>query len=149
MNIYELHHRQWVPRAPEQVFEFFSAAENLEQLTPAFLKFQITRTPPRLETGAQIEYKLRVHGFPFRWLTVIDNWDPPRMFVDVQAKGPYKLWVHTHRFWSENGGTQIEDYVRYALPFGVLGAMAHAMIVRRDVERIFRYREQRIREIFP
>jgi ligand-binding SRPBCC domain-containing protein len=149
MSIYELDHKQWVPHPVQQVFQFFSAAENLEQLTPPFLRFHITRNPPRLDAGARIEYKLRVHGLPIRWLTVIEKWDPPHLFVDVQEKGPYKLWHHTHLFRPENGGTRIEDHVRYSLPFGLLGKIAHCLMVRRDVEAIFRYREQRIREIFP
>ena len=149
MSAYEIQHEQWVSRPLEQVFQFFSAAQNLEQLTPPFLKFHITRTPPRIEAGAQIEYKLRVHGFPIRWLTIIDKWEPPFLFVDVQAKGPYKLWHHTHRFRSVNGGSSIEDHVRYSLPFGMLGRVAHRLMVRSDVETIFRFRDQKIREIFP
>jgi ligand-binding SRPBCC domain-containing protein len=149
MSIYRLDHEQWVPHPLHKVFQFFAAAENLEQLTPPFLSFQITRSPLRLEAGAQIEYKLRVHGFPIRWLTVIEQWDPPNLFVDVQAKGPYKLWHHMHRFRPENGGTWIEDHVRYSLPFGAVGGIVHSLMVRRDVNAIFRYREQKIREIFP
>jgi ligand-binding SRPBCC domain-containing protein len=149
MPIYRLDHEQWVPHPLQEVFQFFAAAENLEQLTPPFLRFQIMQAPKKLEAGSEIKYKLRVHGLPIRWLTIIDEWDPPNVFVDVQAKGPYKLWHHTHRFRSENGGTWIEDHVRYSLPFGVLGGIVHSLMVRRDVKAIFRYREQKIREIFP
>lgn len=149
MTAYQLERKQWVSHPIGEVFQFFSAAENLEQLTPPFLRFQITRTPPRMVAGAEIEYKLRVHGLPIHWLTVIEQWDPPTMFVDSQAKGPYKLWHHTHRFRPENGGTWIEDHVRYTLPFGFLGLVVHRLMVRRDVEAIFRYREQKIRQIFP
>lgn len=149
MAAYELHHKQWVPHPLQQVFDFFSAAENLEQLTPPFLRFQIISAPPRLEAGALIEYKLRVHGFPIRWLTTIEQWNPPHSFVDVQTKGPYKLWRHTHRLWSESGGTWIEDAVRYSLPFGPLGQLVLGLVVKHDVEAIFRYREHKIREVFP
>ncbi len=149
MKIYTLQRKQWVGRPLAQVFDFFSKAENLEQLTPSFLRFQITRTPPRMETGARIAYKLRVHGLPLRWLTEIEKWDPPHEFIDVQKKGPYKLWHHTHRFREENGGTSIEDTVRYALPFGVLGQVVHRLMVERDVQQIFAYRERVIRELFP
>ena len=148
MAAYELHRRQWVPHPLQQVFDFFSAAENLEQLTPPFLRFQIISAPPRLEAGVLIEYKLRVHGFPIRWLTTIEQWDPPHSFVDVQTRGPDKLWRHTHRFWSESGGTWIEDAVRYSLPFGPLGQLVHGLVVKHDVEAIFRYREQKICEAF-
>ena len=149
MNAYEIRRKQWVPHSLEQVFQFFSSAENLEQLTPPFLRFRITSAPARLHAGAVIEYKLRVHGFPVRWLTTIERWDPPNSFVDVQTKGPYKLWHHAHCFWPESGGTWIDDSVRYSLPFGALGKLVCVLIVKRDVEQIFAYREQKVREIFP
>jgi ligand-binding SRPBCC domain-containing protein len=149
MSIFELHRCQWVPHPLQEVFQFFSAAENLERLTPPFLKFRIEHAPARLDAGSQIQYKLRVHGLPMRWLTTIERWDPPSLFVDVQTRGPYKLWQHTHRFKSENGGTSIEDHLRYSLPLGILCRIAHRITVRRDVETIFNYREQRIRELFP
>jgi ligand-binding SRPBCC domain-containing protein len=149
MAIYQIHRKQFVPQNIGRVFDFFSRAENLEALTPTFLRFQITRTPPRMEIGARIEYRLKVHGLPVRWKTIIDSWDPPHCIVDVQAKGPYRLWHHTHRFSSENGGTWIEDTVRYSLPFGPLGRLVNRVIVARDVAGIFDYRERKIRELFP
>lgn len=149
MKIYKIYRKQWVRQDLDRVFNFFARAENLEALTPAFLRFQIARTPPRMEAGARIEYRLRIHGLPVRWKTVIESWSAPHSFVDVQAKGPYRLWRHTHKFWSENGGTWIEDTVRYALPFGLIGQMVHRAIVARDVAGIFDYRERKIREVFP
>lgn len=149
MRVYELHRRQWVPHPIEKVFDFFGRAENLEQLTPDFLRFQITRIPPRMEAGACIEYKLRIHGLPLRWRTIIEKWNPPHEFVDVQEKGPYTLWHHTHKMRELNGGTEIEDQVRYSLPFGPLGYLVHRLMVARDVASIFDYRARKIREIFP
>jgi ligand-binding SRPBCC domain-containing protein len=101
-----------------------------------------------MKQGATISYALRVHGLPLRWLTEIESWNPPSEFVDVQAKGPYKLWRHTHRFSEVNGGTLIVDIVNYALPFGTLGRLVHRLQVARDVSRIFDYREQRVKAIF-
>jgi ligand-binding SRPBCC domain-containing protein len=148
MRTYELHRKQWVPHPVEKVFEFFATAQNLEQLTPPFLRFQITRTPPRMEPGARIEYKLRIHGLPVRWRTIIENWNPPHEFVDRQARGPYRFWHHTHRFREEKGGTWIEDTVRYQLPFGALGQLVHRAMVARDVRTIFQFREDVIRRLF-
>ena len=148
MHIYELRRKQWVPRPIEEVFPFFAKTENLESLTPPFLRFRITRSPLVMEAGARIEYRLRIHGLPVRWKTIIERWDPPHEFIDVQAGGPYELWHHTHRFWPENGGTALEDIVRYALPVGLLGQAAHWTMVSRDVANIFTFREQRIQERF-
>jgi ligand-binding SRPBCC domain-containing protein len=149
MTTYDIHRRQWVAHPLDKVFDYFYRAENLEQLTPPFLRFHITQAPPRMEAGARIEYKLRVRGLPLHWLTIIEKWDPPHEFVDIQAKGPYKLWHHTHHFRAENGGTTIEDSIRYALPFGPLGRLVNRLMVARDVAMIFDYREQKVREIFP
>ena len=129
----------------EKVFDFFSKAENLETLTPPWLRFRIeTPQPIQMRQGATIAYRLHVRGVPLRWLTEIEIWRPPYEFVDVQVKGPYKLWRHIHRFVECDGGTRIVDIVRYALPFGPLGRLAHRLQVARDLANIFDYREQRV-----
>ena len=97
-----------------------------------------------MKPGALIEYKLRIHGLPTRWLTEITNWNPPYQFVDEQRKGPYKLWRHTHRFAPVAKGTSIVDEVHYELPLGPIGDLVHRLMVRRDVERIFDFRNSTI-----
>jgi ligand-binding SRPBCC domain-containing protein len=131
-----------------QVFDFFSKPENLETLTPPWLHLRIlTPRPIKIRQGATIAYQLRVRGISVRWLTEIDVWRPPYEFVDVQLKGPYRLWHHTHRFEECEGGTRIVDIVRYALPFGSLGRLVHRLQVARDLAKIFDYREQRLRAL--
>ena len=148
MTVYKLNRELWVPRPLPAVFEFFSRADNLERITPPWLSFRIlTPAPIEMTEGATIGYALRVKGIPLRWLTQIERWNPPFEFVDVQAKGPYKLWRHTHRFSDLAGGTSIADTVEYALPFGVLGRLTHRFQVARDLAQIFDYREQRVREL--
>ena len=91
-----------------------------------------------------IDYRIRLHGLPLRWRTEIREWNPPRQFVDVQLRGPYTLWYHTHTFEESHGGTLCIDRVRYR-PRG--GALIHRLFMRRDVERVFQYRQQRLREL--
>jgi ligand-binding SRPBCC domain-containing protein len=101
----------------------------------------VLSAPQPLSEGALIQYRLKLHGIPIRWLTRIETWAPPRRFVDVQVRGPYALWHHTHDFTAlDDGTTLMTDTVRYALPFGPFGSLAHRAFVRRDVERIFDYR---------
>jgi ligand-binding SRPBCC domain-containing protein len=148
MTLYELRRELWVPSSLPAVFDFFSRAENLERITPPWMKFRILDPVPiEMKQGATIAYAIRVRGIPLRWLTEIERWSPPFEFVDVQAQGPYKFWRHTHRFSEVEGGVSIVDIVRYALPFGLLGGLVHRLQVARHLSQIFDYRAQRVREL--
>ena len=143
-----LRSEQWVPRPLDEVFAFFSDAANLGVITPPWLGFRMLTPAVHIVQGALIRYRLGLHGIPIGWTTQIRRWDPPHRFVDVQLRGPYQLWHHTHRFESRDGGTLMRDVVRYRLPFGVLGRVVNALMVRRDVESIFAYRTERIAQLF-
>jgi len=141
MHVYVLRERQEVARPLDEVFEVFSRPENLEALTPDELRFRIlTPKPVEMRAGTLIDYELRLSGVPIRWRTLITTCEPPHRFVDEQLKGPYALWHHRHTFTAVDGGTAIEDEVHYALPFGPLGRIAHALYVRRSLRRIFAFR---------
>ena len=147
MRIFEFHTELWLPRARTEVFMFFADAANLEAVTPPWLRFEIvTPRPVLMQPGTLIDYQIRVRGIPFRWRTEIQEWNPPDRFVDVQRRGPYTLWHHTHNFEERDGGTLCSDHVRYR-PRG--GALLNWLLVRRDVERIFAYRAQRLSTLFP
>jgi ligand-binding SRPBCC domain-containing protein len=140
-KIYVMRQEQWIPRPIEEVFAFFSDAHNLEAITPPWLKFRILQaSSERMQEGTEIRYRLSLQGIPIHWLTEIRRWEPPFRFVDVQRKGPYELWHHTHTFEAHGDRTLMKDVVRYTMPFGVLGRIVHALKVRRDVEGIFAYR---------
>jgi ligand-binding SRPBCC domain-containing protein len=147
MRCYRLTREQWIPKPLDEAFAFFARPENLEEITPPFLKFHIVQADRELHAGSLIRYRLRVHGLPMRWTSQITVWDPPHRFVDIQVKGPYALWRHQHEFAADGDGTRIGDDVQYALPFGFLGQMAHAIMVRRDVEGIFEFRRKKLEEL--
>jgi uncharacterized protein (TIGR01777 family) len=140
---------QWVPKPIEKVFDFFCEAKNLEALTPDFVQFQILRqTDDFIVKNTEIEYQLKIHGFPIRWKTLIEDIKKNEYFIDTQLKGPYKKWHHTHRFEAMKGGTLISDRVLYQLPVGALGSLVAGKFVRKDVEGIFDYRRQIITKTF-
>jgi ligand-binding SRPBCC domain-containing protein len=163
MRIHVLEREQVLPGSPREVFPFFADAHNLEAITPPLLRFRvITPDPIELGVGTTIQYRLRLHGVGVNWLTSIQAWDPPHRFVDVQLRGPYALWHHTHTFTEIDAGpaagshvtargareadgtTRMRDVVRYALPLGSLGELAHRLFVRRDVEGIFSFRHDEL-----
>lgn len=140
---------QLLSRPITDVFAFFSDAYNLERLTPTFLRFEVvTPRPIEMRAGTLIDYKLKLFGVPMNWRTEIESFELNTSFVDRQIKGPYALWHHTHRFSSEGEATRMVDEVRYALPLWPIGELAHPLLVRRTVERIFDYRASAMSEIF-
>ncbi len=142
MKTYVLEREQVICRSKSETFEFFSDAFNLECITPPFLKFKIlTRHPVDMATGTLIDYKLALYGISLKWRTLIESWEPDARFVDSQIKGPYLLWHHTHIF-EEIGPerTLVKDIVRYQMPFGILGQLAHRLFVKRMLDKIFDYR---------
>jgi ligand-binding SRPBCC domain-containing protein len=148
MKTHVLERSQKLPGAPAAVFEFFSDPLNLEAITPPWLRFRVlTGGPLEMARGTLLEYRLRLHGLPLRWLTRIDVWEPPLRFVDVQVRGPYRLWRHTHGFEPDGDRTLMRDTVDYALPLGPLGELAHAAFVRRDLARIFDFRHRKVHEL--
>ena len=149
MKFYTLHKEQLIKRPRDEVFSFFEKPENLKLLTPSKLDFVIlTPSPIEMRSGALIDYTVRILGLRQHWTTLITDYHRPEMFTDVQLKGPYAFWHHTHRFIEMDNGTLITDDVRYIMPFGLLGKLARRLIVRRQLEDIFNYRAGVISKIF-
>ena len=146
MHVFNLRSTLWLPRPIDEVFEYFAEAENLERLTPPWLGFQIaTPAPIEMAAGTQITYRLSLHGLPLRWDSEITAWEPPYRFVDVQRRGPYRLWEHEHLFAEQGGGTLVTDHVRYAV---LGGRLVQRLFVAPDLRKIFTYRRAQLVETF-
>jgi ligand-binding SRPBCC domain-containing protein len=145
-GVHLLERSQHVQLPLQRAFEFYGDAANLEAITPPWVGFEITTPQPiEMRAGTLLDYRLKLHGVPVRWRTEIVFWEPPHRFVDVQVRGPYRLWEHTHTFEpAGEGATAIGDRVRYALPLGPLGLIAHRLFVDRDLERIFDFRREAV-----
>lgn len=146
-GLFRLRTRIELPGPPERVFPFFADARNLETITPAFLGFRILTPPPiEMHVGAVIDYRLRLHGLPLRWRTLITEWEPGRRFRDEQIRGPYALWRHEHLFepTPDGASTVVRDDVHYAM---LGGRLANRLLVERDLQRIFEHRQRRIAEL--
>ena len=142
MRTYTLERTQVIERPRSETFAFFSDAFNLERITPPLLRFRIlTRPPIDMAEGTLIDYRLVLFGIRFYWKTLIEKWSPEESFVDLQIKGPYALWRHTHTFEQLSAAsTLVRDRVEYRIPFGVVGRVAHTLFVKRTLKKIFDYR---------
>ena len=135
-----------ISRTKDELFSFFARAENLNLITPPWLNFQLlTPGPIQMNKGTKLLYRVRLHMIPIRWESEIIVWDPPNEFCDVQKKGPYRKWIHSHTFESHNEGTVMKDRVLYQV-FG--GCLVNWAFVSKDLTLIFDYRRAKILELF-
>jgi ligand-binding SRPBCC domain-containing protein len=148
--LYSLDRAQEIHAPLDEVFAFFSNPANLARITPEWLRFRMVGAPPAALAGeSRIEYRIRWGPLTLRWVTRISRWTPGVEFQDVQERGPYRTWIHTHRFTQRGRVVLMQDHVDYELPLGVLGRLAHRLRVRRQLEEIFDYRRCAIRTLFP
>ncbi len=149
MKTYHMETQTLLNKSLEEAFPFFANAENLNKVTPKWLKFGIlTPLPIEMKVGTIVEYRLRLHGAVIRWRSEITEWDPPHKFTDVQIKGPYRFWKHEHFFTAESNRTKMIDRVEYAISGWLFAPLVHFLFVKRDLKKIFKYRERRFLEIF-
>ena len=140
-GVQTLHTETIVPASLDRTFAFFSDARNLEHLTPPWVRFRITTPLPiAMAAGTLIDYQIELYGVAIPWRTRIDEWEAGVRFVDRQIAGPYRWWRHEHRFEAVDGGTRVIDHVEYA----PRAAWLSLWLVRRDVQRIFAFRQRRL-----
>ena len=142
---------QTLPVSRDVLWEFVSVPQNLNRITPPKMAFEIVGEPPESAyAGLLLEYKVRIPILGWTsWLTEIKYVKDGYSFMDEQRVGPYKLWLHTHTLEDVKGGTKMTDEIRYSMPFGPFGAIAHVLFVKRTLKQIFDYRREKLDEIFP
>lgn len=145
---YKLETFQTFPITREKAFVFFENPQNLFDITPDWLDFRMDNYEEgsKVFQGAEYDYHIRWCGIRVRWRSKITTYNPPRDFTDIQIRGPYKKWEHTHCFNETGNKTLMSDTVVYRLPFSLLGRVVHSLFVKRQLEDIFYYRALKIME---
>ena len=150
VKIYRLHSKQSFPISNQRAWDFLSDPKNLKVITPEHMGFNILSGADRpMFAGQMITYK--VSPFPIystKWVTEITHVEAGKYFVDEQRFGPYALWHHKHFLNEIDGGTEMEDIIDYKLPMGILGQLAHPIFVKKQLQQIFSYREQKLTDLF-
>ena len=150
MKLYQLRAKQALPISTEKAWKFLSSPKNLQVITPDHMGFTILSGADRpMFPGQIIQYKVSPFpGYTTKWVTEITHVKEGEYFVDEQRFGPYALWHHKHFIKAIKGGVEMEDIIDYKIPFGFLGQLAHPLIVKKQLQQIFNYREQKLTALF-
>ena len=151
MNIYSIISRQVLPLTAKQAWDFFSCPGNLPDICPPYLDFKIKSgyNGERMYAGQIIEYTLKpFRGIKINWVSEITHVNEPWFFVDEQRFGPYALWHHKHYFREVESGVEMTDIVHYAIPGWILGIILHKLMIRKQLEKIFSFREKKLEQKF-
>lgn len=150
MKIYTLHKSQKLPISLDKAWQFLSDPKNLKTITPAYMSFDILSKIDRpLYTGQIIQYHVTpLLGIQTKWVSEITHIQEKEYFVDEQMYGPYALWHHKHFVKEIEGGVLLEDIIDYKVPLGILGQIVHPFLVQPKLEEIFKYRQEKLTELF-
>ena len=144
--MYTLTREQYLDTTLSKAWDFLKNPANLDQITPEDLKFKIVSdVPSSMFNGLMIEYRIHIPVIGLRkWVAEIKHIRDQHSFVDEQRIGPYKLWYHYHEIFQENGQIKVIDRVYYEVPYGIIGKVLHALFIRRTLERIFDFRQEKL-----
>lgn len=151
MSSYTFKTVQRLPISLDEAWEFFSSPKNLKEITPAYMNFRVLTNSDsdKMFAGQIITYKVSpLFGIPMFWMTEITHVKDHEYFIDEQRFGPYALWHHKHFFKTVPGGIEMTDFLDYKLPLGILGKMAHALFVKKQIQSIFEYRYKVLEQRF-
>lgn len=151
MKIYTKKYKTFLPISIDEAWDFFSSPKNLAKITPPHMGFIITSefNDEKMYPGMLITYKVSpLMGIKMDWCTEITHVLDKQYFVDEQRFGPYAMWHHQHHFKVVAGGVEMIDIVDYAIPFGILGRMMNSILISSEIEKIFSFRAEKIKELF-
>lgn len=152
MAFYQFQREQFIKASIEEIWDFISSPQNLKRITPQKMGFDIRtqNLPDKVYEGMIISYTVRpLFGIPTHWVTEITHIRDKSYFVDEQRVGPYKLWHHQHIILPQKNGVLMKDIVSYQPPFGLIGRIANALVIRKTLNEIFDFRKKALEKIFP
>ncbi len=124
----------------EEVFAWHERPGAFERLTPPWEAVRVVERHGGIRDGDRVVLEMGKPPASIRWLAEHRDYRPGESFCDVQIKGPFAKWEHTHR--TEAAGERacnLVDDIEYELPMGALGNLFGAP-ARARLERMFRFR---------
>ena len=127
----------------ERVFSFHEQADAVTLLLPPWESAKVIQSARISEVGSEAIVETSILGpIKVRWVARHTLYDPPRMFEDIQVKGPFRSWRHRHIVERHEQGAVLRDEIEYEPPLGFLGRLLAPILVDKRLQRLFDYRHE-------
>lgn len=133
--------RSPMPASAEALFAWHERPGAFERLTPAWMPARVLAREGGIREGATVRLAVPVGPLALRWDVRHEGYLPGREFRDVQTRGPFAAWSHTHRTEPVDAAQSVlEDRIRFRLPMGPMGALVAGAYTRTQLARLLRWR---------
>jgi ligand-binding SRPBCC domain-containing protein len=137
-----------IARPVGDLFAFFSRPKNLVQLAPADLNLELLTAPEIMAVGSRLTWKGKRYGMSQQIVQEVASFDLDKLIIVEQKEGPFARWVHAHQFAPSGVGTLIVEKIDFEPPGGMLGFLITADGIRKDLEKLFAFRQKKLAELF-
>jgi ligand-binding SRPBCC domain-containing protein len=135
--------RTRIPAPASAVFAWHESPEALRRLIPPHDPVKVVSATGGIRDGARVVLAIGYWPCQMHWVALHKGYIAGIQFTDVQERGPFKSWEHTHRVLPDGSDACfLVDHVEYELPFGILGRVLGSPLVRRKLRRMFAWRHQ-------
>lgn len=136
-----------LPVSQEKAFLWHSRPGALERMCPPWDAFKVLERKGGILPGAKVVMRLYAGPLPYTWEAEHTDYEEFSMFRDIQKRGPFRKWIHTHRFIPvDDHSTILEDEIRYSLPFPPFGGLFGDHLVKKKLDAIFRFRHHTLKQ---
>lgn len=136
-------HSSEFPVPVETLFAFHEQPDAFKRLTPPWAPVRVLSATGGIQPGARVELEIAVGPLRIPWVAEHTEYVRDALFTDVQKNGPFRHWVHRHRFERLSvHESRLTDEIDFSLPGGALTDRALGWLVRGELRRMFRYRHR-------
>jgi ligand-binding SRPBCC domain-containing protein len=126
----------------EVLWAFHERPDALRLLSPPWERIEIIQPPRSLAVGTRVIVRAWLGPIPMTIEAEHFEYERGRLFADRMNRGPFKSFVHRHRFELRGTRSRLVDDIEYELPGGALGRLIGGAIAKRRLDRLFAYRHE-------
>ncbi|WP_163340475.1 TIGR01777 family oxidoreductase [Desulfopila sp. IMCC35008] len=129
------------PCSARELYDYHARPGALERLLPPWERNTLIRRVGSIKPGGKVLLKIHIGPIPLLWEAHHIEDVPGVRFKDIQHRGPFSQFSHTHSFSNTEAGCKLDDHINFSLPGQALLPPIVATQIRKKLQRSFEYRQ--------